>query len=456
MVLLHLLRGIAAQRGLTVIAAHLDHGIRPKVRRMRCSSPTSAGAGKSPAVMPRSMCRPLAADAGISLEMAGRRARRRFLRTLVGDEHCDLVALAHHGDDQAETFLLRLLRGSGQKGLAGMRERGGIWWRPLLNCRRKLIHEYALANQLQWVEDASNRDPVYLRNRIRHQVIPDLLEINPQFPERLQELVRQNQVDDAYWDEQIATHFPRLLLAGDDGLSLDRAALLAQHPALRSRLIREALRLTRSGLQRIAAVHVAAIEALLAAGRSQAQLDLPGCWVARRYQRLWFRTEPPVSLAPYELSLPVPGLLALPCGRSLRATLVPAVQGESQSVAEFSFAVPPGSLRVRNWRHGDRFAPLGMAGHKRLKRFFGDHRVEFEERERVPLVLLGDRVLWIAGMRRSRHAQPTDDSRSILRLGAALKARKKGQKTCGSGFFMVAFSASSTQLSSARKRYANP
>ncbi len=189
-VLLDLLMRVAPDFELKLRVLHLDHLIRPE------------SAGDAEFVM--RLCRELgvpcqvvtvdvaklAADQRISLEAAGRDARREALTCLAQKFGCARIVLAHHRDDQAETLLQRLLRGTGLSGLQAMRMRTGLWWRPLLNFSRQQILDYATAQKLEWSEDASNCDPAFLRNRIRHQLIPHLLEYNPQIVERLETLSR--------------------------------------------------------------------------------------------------------------------------------------------------------------------------------------------------------------------------------------------------------------------------
>ena len=193
-------------------------------------------------------------------------------------------------------------------------------------------------------------------------------------------------------------------------------ALLKIQPALRIRILREALRQIRGDLQRIETVHLQAIENLLTGQRSQAQLDLPGCWVARRYQTLWIRDVAPELPNPFELLLPVSGELELPDGRIIRTSIQNELEGESSSATDYSFADLSLPLQVRSWKVGDRFKPLGMAGQKRLKQFFSDSRVESEARLKTPLLVSGGEILWIVGMRRSCHAVAGHDRGMTLRV----------------------------------------
>lgn len=415
-VLLHLLCEQAEKTGLRLYVAHLDHQIRSQGKDdaefvRRCCAQLGLDCFISSRNVPE-----LAADQGLSLEMAGREARREFLLRTAAEVGARLIALAHHRDDQVETFIFRLLRGSGAAGLASMPSLQGCWWRPLLGCSRKQIEDYALGHRLAWVEDASNTDLQFLRNRVRHRIVPELREINPGFEQRVVELCRQFGEDEVYWQQQVAAALPGLMIPSDDGMRLDRPGLLSLPAALRVRVLRAVLMQLRGDLQRIEAVHLRALDALLAGSHSQSQLDLPGCWAARRYEQLWLRRETPSILPAYELDLPVPGRLDLPCGRVIRAQLLAEPLGETATTAEFDLQQIDENLRIRSWHAGDSFSPQGMVGRKKLKRLFGDQKIELEERSRVPLLVAGDEILWVAGIRRSGLATLPSGSRQILRL----------------------------------------
>lgn len=415
-VLLHLLRSLAEPLNLSLQVAHLDHQIRAESATDAAFVADLCAQWDIHCHIEVSDVPIMAEQEKVSFEMAGRKARREFLQRIAGQINADHIVLAHHRDDQVETFMLRLLRGSGQSGLAAMRVQQGNWWRPLLNCSREQILEYAQQHELSWVEDDSNCDPAFLRNRLRAQIIPQLVDINPNFNNKIAGLAQQFQLEEDYWQQQIVQKFADLVVSRNDGLRLSRPILLAQHPVLRLRLLREALHQTRGDLQKIEAVHLQAIEDMLVGRRSQAQLDLPDCWIARRYETLWFRKVAPQLSDPFDLLLPIPGELELPDGRVLRVTLQNEQEGESLDVAEYSFADLPQPLRVRNWQDGDRFEPSGMVGHKRLKHFFSDNKIELEIRLNTPLLVSGEEILWVVGMRRSCHAVAGHDRGRILRV----------------------------------------
>ncbi len=415
-VLLHALTRLAGLHGLELQAVHLDHQIRPRSSEDAAFVEQLCAALEVPCWLERCPVPQLAQDQRLSLEMAGRQARRELFRSLAKRLNADLVALAHHRDDQVETLLLRLVRGTGQSGMVGMAPRKGLWWRPLLRCSRQQIVAYAKKHELSWVEDESNCDPAYLRNRLRHELVPLLKEFNPRFVERTESLIRQCRVEEDFWQQQVALTFPALVIGRANGLRLSRPGLLAQHPALQLRLLREALRQERGDLQQIENVHLEAVAALLSGARSQAQLDLPGAWVARRYETIWFRRVAPAPALAYNECLSVPGRVELPDGRVLQASVVTDPQGETAACAEFDLAELDLPLRVRSWHYGDRFEPQGMAGSKKLKRFFGDNHLELEERGKVPILLSGERILWLVGWRRSRHGVASPRNSGIARI----------------------------------------
>lgn len=415
-VLLHALCAVAGPLNLFLQVAHLDHQIRQESAADASFVRDLCQQWDIPCQVEACNVLELAKRERLSLEMTGRQARREFLQRIAEQTDTERIVLAHHQDDQVETFMLRLLRGSGQSGLASMRVYQGIWWRPLLSCSREQIVDYARQHQLAWVEDQSNRDPAFLRNRLRGQLLPQLREINPRIDNHIAGLTQQFQSEEDYWQELVKQKLPDLIVSYDDGLRLSRPLLLVQHPALRLRLFRESLRQLRGDLQKIEAVHLRAVEGLLTGQRSQAQLDLPDCWIARRYETLWLRDMAPAEAKPFDLLLPVSGELELPDGRVLRISLQNEQEGESPNVAEFSFAELTQPLRIRSWRAGDRFEPQGMVGHKKLKHFFADHRIELEERLRVPLLVSEGAILWVAGRRRSRHAVASHDSGKVLRV----------------------------------------
>jgi tRNA(Ile)-lysidine synthase len=417
--LLHLLHSVAPEFPLSLHAAHLDHAMRPEstldagfVRRL------CAKLGV-PLTMERIAVPALARQRRCGLEEAARDARREFLLATADRGGCARIALGHHRGDQAETVLHRLLRGAGPTGLAGMRPQSGPFIRPLLAFSRAQILAYLAEQELEFVEDGSNLDPSFTRNRIRHQLLPLLATFNPQIEAQLARLGRRFALEEEYWEAEARRRLEELSTSAVDGLRLDCAGLLALHPALRARLLRLALREVRGDLRGIAEAHVAAVEGLLLGRRPQAETHLPGAWAARRYGELWLRRLRPAPPEPLALAVAGPGVFRLADGGTLRVELLDAPQGEGRLAVEFDAAQVSFPLEVRTPRPGDRFRPDGAPGGRKLKELLIDARVEREARLRLPLLAAGDDILWVIGLRRAAGRQPAPGAR-VLRFSAEL------------------------------------
>ncbi|HKL27488.1 MAG TPA: tRNA lysidine(34) synthetase TilS [Desulfuromonadales bacterium] len=414
--LLVLLHAAAGKMALFLEAAHLDHALRVE----------SAG----DAEFVRDICRrldiPLTCErrdvAAIARRQAGnleevaRQERRAFLQDVARRQGCEAIALGHHRHDQAETFLLRLLRGAGTTGLAGMRPRSGSFVRPLLAFDPDQLRSYLRARGLAWREDASNADTTLTRNRVRHELLPLLRQFNPQIVRRLDELCAQFAADESYWQAEVA----RLLAAhgetADESLILPRGLLAELPPAAAGRLVRAALKAVRGDLRRIDSSHVESVLRLAASQTPQAELNLPDSWTAVRYQRLLFRRRPLAIPAPEPVNIRREGLFPLPDGRLLQVAVEDKATGEGRDAVEFSAFNVTFPLQLRTVRPGDKLAPTGMSGRKKLQDLFVDAKLSREERSLVPLVVRGDEILWVVGMRRCRGYRPKPTGDKILRL----------------------------------------
>lgn len=413
-VLLDLLCRLAPEFPFTVFAAHLDHGLRPESAADAEFVARLCAEWEIPLTVERIDVRREARERGTGLEEAGREVRRVFLRRVAEEQGCAVVALGHHRDDQAETFLHRLLRGTGLSGLAAMREKSGPFIRPLLGFSRKQLRDYLTSRRLAYVEDASNADPDFTRNRLRHELLPLLAQYNPRVAEHLARLSRRIAGEEDYWRTEVERRLDEMAEADGGGFCLDRPRLLELHPALRRRVLRGAIGRARGSLRGISSRHIEDVNGLLVSDRPQSELRLPGLWVARRYETLHLRRNRPPAPAAYCVSLEGPGTLQLPGGEILTAEVTERVRGEAADAVEFDAAGISWPLQVRTFRAGDRFRPAGAPGGRKLKDFFIDARIEKEIRGRVPLVVC-DEVLWVVGIRRCDGRRPLPGGK-VVRL----------------------------------------
>lgn len=413
--LLVLLQRNAQFLGIEVAAAHLDHGMRPEsgedaefVRHLCADLDIPLCVGKRD--VPK-----LSRLAKEGLEASARRARREFLMETAATRGCVKVALGHHRGDQAETLLHRLLRGSGSSGLSAMQPWSPPFIRPLLPFAREQLQEFLAEHGWPFIEDASNCDLRFTRNRIRHQLLPLLVSFNPRIEEHLCRLSERLSEEEAFWREREDEALKGVLLDRGDGLSLSRGLLLELHPALLPRVLRRALAQVRGDLQGIASSHLRAVRALVESERPQGGLDLPGAWVGRRYERLWLRRECPQGMENTPLEIPGPGKYALADGGELQVTVEGGPGKTTALIEEFDGISIDFPLQWRPFCSGDRFHPEGAPGGKKLKSFFIDQKIEKEKRRSLWL-LAKDEILWVVGVRRCQDYRPEAACGRVLRF----------------------------------------
>jgi len=306
---------------------------------------------------------------------------------------------------------MRLLRGSGSAGLAGMRMVSESVVRPLLPFHRDVLLAYLKEEGIAWREDESNQDQRFTRNRIRHHLLPVLESFNPKISSQLVGLCEQLRQDDDYWTGFVAQELARCGEWQGDDYTLDRALMLELVPALAGRVVRAALSQVRGNLRGITATHIADILHLVSEGPPQGELSLPSAWVARRYEKLLFSRQKPEENEHFEIVLNSPGAYQLSGERTLQLSLEEQPGRESAEIVEFAAASLSFPLLLRHCRPGDRFRPSGMSGTKKLQDLFVDLKLTKEERQESLLLLKDNEVLWVVGLRRCEgHWAENDES----------------------------------------------
>jgi tRNA(Ile)-lysidine synthase len=413
--LLSLLHHVAEKMDLHLEVAHLDHALRDSSRDdARFVERLCSKLGVQLTSTRRDVA-DVARQCKGNLEEVARDVRRDFLLATARSRGCDLVALGQHSDDQAETFLMRLLRGSGPSGLAGMRLKNGLVVRPLLPFSRSEIIDFLQVEGVAWREDESNSDPRFTRNRIRHQLIPLMQGFNPNVAGQLAMLCGQMQQDEDFWSALADQELANCGKVQGDEFVLDRLLLTGLAAALSGRVIRAALLQVRGDLRGVTATHVADVLRLANTSAPQGELDLPGAWVARRYDKLLLRRQKPQQPETFELVVNAPGEYALPDGRTLHLSVAERPLGESPDAVEFCAPALPFPWLVRSCQPGDRLRPSGMDGSKKLQDLFVDLKLTKEERQRALLLVKDDEVLWVLGLRRSNAFRP-ESNKTVLRV----------------------------------------
>ncbi len=453
--LLRLLRDLEAGGELAVAGiAHLNHGLRDE------------------ADGDEQFCRALAVELGLpfrsdlvdvraraeqlrtSLEDAGRRARYELFERVAAELHAAVIATGHTRDDQAETFLLRLLRGAGPRGLAGIHPRSGRVVRPLLDLGRDELRTYLASLGQTFRDDESNRDLSIPRNRIRHELLPVLArDYSPGITDVLaREAAIARQDEDRLQHEAIDL-LDSIVLNNEacrsgevEAVELDAAAMRALHPALAVRVARMALERVASG-RFVGSEHVERLLELARDPRGRGSVSLPGQQAVRRGETLVLGRkrallQPFANSFQFSLSIPgevvladqrwaisatagdsrSPGTLNLECPRGHSSgTLEVECPRLEQTVAAGGLTLP---LVVRSRKRGDRFSPLGMGGRrKKLQDVLVDRKVAQEKRDSLPLVVdSADKIVWVVGESVAEDFRVTELSQAVI----FLKARRLG------------------------------
>ena len=362
-----------------------------------------------------------------NLEARARAARYAFLAHVADTQGWTKIATGHTLDDQAETVLMRLLRGTGYDGLVGIRAVRGRIVRPLIECSRPQVLAFLDRTGLPWCQDSSNDDRHFLRNRIRHEVMPLLQSINPAVAQTLASVAEIAGAEVTALDEQVARALAAASSAGDGGLPV--AALTPIPPALRGRMVRAWLARQRGDLSRLGATHVRAVLGLAMGRRPNARVRLPGGQaVVREYERLVFDVGTPEPVVEPVHWLADAAVLELASGWRIAAEVTPLDHGQWQRPSNLWSAVADADdvalpVMVRSPRLGDRIRPLGLGGSRKLQDVFVDRKVPLDRRRTCPVVESRGEILWVPGVARGQGGLVSGKTRQILRLAAEMGAK---------------------------------
>ncbi len=384
--------------GLTLTAAHLDHAIRPDSGDDAAFCRELCEQLDIPLMASRLDVPAEAARSGEGLETAARRLRMQWLEETRSAIGADCIALAHHLEDQAETVLMHLARGTGPEGISGMRRRAGKLYRPLLGFRKRQLSDYLESRGFSWREDSTNAVADTPRNAIRLHVLPALEKTYPQFARAAARYAQSAAVESDYVAQQTLVFLDQRLVTGPFG------SFLALDDAVPQALLRRAVRdVCGSDLPWD---KLNAVEALCAQHRGR--LEISGALSAERGRRgIYFLPKRPAPT--WEIPLEMDGLTTLPgiCSITARpAQPVPLRGGPMRQTLDLS-AMRGAVLRTR--RSGDRIRPLG-SGDKLLSDYFTDRKIDRPLRDCIALAAKGSRVLWVCGIGISEEARITESS----------------------------------------------
>ena len=428
--LLHILQNLAPSLHCEVLAAHLNHGLRAEAGAEELFVQEKCKAWGIDCYSRSVSVADLARAQKTTLEDTGRNARYQFFNELRERTGAQRIATAHHYDDGAETVLLHLLRGSGIKGLRGILPRSGNLIRPLLMVSKEELLTYLQAREIDYCLDQSNDDPVYLRNRIRHSLIPYLQkEFNPRIVVKLNQLAFIARDENEALEEESRRLWVGVLLKEEgDSLVLDNQALILLPRAYQRRIILRAFaQLTSESEWNLEDVQKV-LELSHKQGSSLTLHLKKKVRVNKSYDRMIFTTQRLESLS-FQYEVSVPGQVEIPeTGETYQFTLLKweDYYPESEDIY-LDYDRLPAKIYLRSRRAGDIFRPQGMTGSKKLKKYFIDLKVPYFERDRVALLANDGREIFaVLGLGISRMAAISSDTRTVL----LIKKSRAGENRC--------------------------
>lgn len=440
--LLRLLESQRAELGIILLVVHFDHCLRGAESEadVRFVTDLAKSSGLE-FVLGREDVGAAASRQGWNLEDAGRRLRYAFFQKLVEESRATRIAVAHTADDQAETVLAHLVRGTGLSGLAGIFPSTGPVVRPLLKFRRQELREYLEARCESWREDPMNRDTERLRARIRLRLLPVLeRDFSPAIVDHLCDLSRFAREEESFWNAVVERIFQMRVKRTEDSLTVGISDLLspfgalalpvranpaseeatepAASRALTARLIRRLFEGLRGDHRDLEAGHVEALIHLAKECTSGKRVDLPGGIIAERvFDELVFshrarsnsgnparETNPAENTYQYVVNVPERGatVVTVPeLGTSFRLKVIDWASPARETIGDHAVldaALLRAPVILRNWRPGDAYRPSGRRQPKKLKEMFLARRIPSRDRAKWPVMESGGRVIWARGM----------------------------------------------------------
>lgn len=419
--LLEVLCRLRRQLGLRLFAVHVHHGIRTAAQRDADFCARLCEDKEVPFVCERVDVPRLAEEQGLSLEEAGRKARYEIFERYRAEQGLDVIAVAHHQNDQAETMLFQMFRGSGLRGLAGIPCKRDFIIRPLLCVSRKEIEAYLEECGLSYVTDETNLTQDYTRNRLRHQVLPMAEEICPGTIENMSRTSAILREMEEFMEQLSRSYMKEYSREMPDALLVYTNLLEKYHPALQKAIILYAIESVIKSRKDITQKHVEGVLSLLEKGGEKV-IDLPqGYKVMKSYDTLGFYRESdkteeefvPLGIEPGET-------YTLPDGKTMEVTLLSDNNFEnipkSNCIKWFDYDKIIDTLYLRTREKGDFLTVRDDGATKTLQDYFVNEKVPKSERDRMLVLADGSHIIWVLGKRISAHYKVTEKTKHILQI----------------------------------------
>jgi tRNA(Ile)-lysidine synthase len=419
--LLYLLEQFSKELGYDLFVAHLNHLARGKESEEDASFvEKEANKFSLPVFIDKiDLVKP---GLKYSFQESARILRYQFLEDVLMSIKGNKIALGHTADDRIETVLMNFLRGTGLRGLSGIPETRGHVVRPILNCTRSEIEGFLDGQNITYRTDSSNNETKYLRNKIRHEVIPFLKTFNPDISGNLLGLAEIARGEEQWMSEKTRELYSQIVTSKKGDLCIDISEFESQPLAMKRRLIREILYRLNGSLREISALHVKQVHNLFSRARVGCWLMLPGnIQVVCGYETVCFSLSDDSASTRINKKtkrLLVPGVTSLPqIGIQFQSRFVEPLLPKhvDHKQAYLDFEKTGANIQIRSFQPGDSFVPLGMSGHKKVKSYFIDQKVPREERSLIP-ILTNSRndIIWVYGERISNYFRVAENTKKVL------------------------------------------
>jgi tRNA(Ile)-lysidine synthase len=425
--LLYILNELKEQIGITLVGAHLNHCLREvdadkdeEYAKMTCESLHIDFYSKKVDI------HRIARENNLSCEMAGREERYGFFKELMISLNADKVALAHNANDQAETILMRIMRGTGIEGMVGIKPvRDKIYVRPILHFSRKEIEEYCLINSISPRIDKSNLENVYARNKVRLELIPYMEQnFNKDIITTLNRLSDTVKKDDEYLKDISQKEFKKHCEIGCQRVIINKNAF-ELHEAILSRVVRHSLLEVNHDLYNFEKIHISSIIELQKHETGKSIMLPQNIIVENCYGNMHiyiYEKEVIDNINQYSLKFNEKNII-----HELNKTIELDIKSKSEFeefkefkgtdyIKNFDYDKIIGPIILRYRKDGDRFMPLGMTGNKKIKDLFIDLKIPKSKRNEIPLICFGNDISWVVGYRVSEKFKVSKDTKNILRI----------------------------------------
>ena len=428
MVLLHILLYVRERISFNLVVAHINHGVRGEeaLKDEKFTEKVAKELGLDFFSTKADMVG-LAKEKNISEEEAGREIRYGFFRELIKELGHGKIAVAHNRNDQAETLLMRIMRGTGIDGLAGMSFKSDDIIRPILDINRWEIEKYVEDNSIETVVDKTNLETIYSRNKVRLELIPYIKEnFNPNIIDTLFRLSENAKLDSSFLEECSGKVYKSISKEKSASVVMKSDLFMEEDKAVKNRIIRKAIYNLIHTLQGIEEVHISSVVDLFNKGETGKRIDLPNNLLAKvSYNNLIIEKNINEDMAEVcenkeETILQIGQNYLEEYNLEINLKIIDRkyinFKNVSSNVKFFDYDIMNEEIWIRTRNPGDRFAPIGMKGRKKIKDYFIDEKIPRDLRDEIPLLMCGENIIWVIGYRMSEDYKVKKETRNVLRV----------------------------------------